>query len=372
MCYVNDSMNYQAVCFMLDFLGVKMSQHILRCYFCGVVLLVIFYGGFLYTSTQLTHCHCYNSKIISAHNPVTRDTIKPTVKDVIPSTSNTVPPTHDDTHSTPSHVTATLKQKKYHQTPKSNASASTSPPTHDDIHSTPSHTTATPKQDKDQTPKSSASAGTSPPTKQPEDNPNDSALTSKTVDVKKLAKVVAGKISNITLPQLDEIVNTFGLINFTFSKQFKVEFVKCPAKLILQKCSKNGGGLHIPMHFQTCKNMTFKKDGDSVAFISPPGSGNSWIRQLLETTTGIYTGSRYCDPSYVHIAGMMGEGINTNNVLVVKNHDPPQNWNLPDKILFVVRNPFDAYVAEWNRYSLQKKSLEAHTGIVSHMEHSGK
>ena len=356
---------------MLGFLGVKMSRHILRYYFFGLIILVIFYGGFLYTGTQLTHCHCYDSEIISEHSPVTRDNIKPTVKDATPSTSDTGPPTHDDTHSTPSHTTATPKQDKDHQTPRSSASASTSPPTHDDTHSTPSHTTAPPKQDKNhQTPKSSVSEGTSPPTKQPENNANNNVLTSKTVDVKKLAKVVSGKISSLTVPQLDEIVKNFGLIDLNFSKQFKVEFVGCPVKMILQKSIKNGGGLHIPKHFQTCKNMTFKKDGDSVAFISPPGSGNSWVRQLLETTTGIYTGSIYCDSSYVHNAGMMGEGINTNNVLVIKNHDPPKNWNLPDKILFVVRNPFDAYVAEWNRFS-QDSSLEAHTGYVSHMERSG-
>ena len=312
----------------------------IRCYLFVAVLLAIIYVGLIYTNT---HCNCNNSgaimpmEITSQLDANACNTIKPTVKDATPSTSDTGPQTQDDTHSTPSQTTAAPKHNKDHETLKSNASASASPPT-----------------------------------KQIETGKASNNLSaSKTVDVKKLASISASKNpNNIDLPQLDEIVNTFGLIDLNSSKKLKVEFVKCPARLALKQSNdKHGGVLHIPKHFQTCKNMTFKKDGDSVALISTPGSGNSWVRQLLETTTGIYTGSIYCDSSYIHNAGMMGEGINTNNVLLFKIHDPPKNWNLPNKILFVVRNPFDAYVAEWNRVSFEQSNImQSHVSFVSHID----
>ena len=317
-----------------------MSQRT-RCYSFVIVLLTIL-GGFLYTCIYLAHRDLHDSavkvqwEITSENNPGTSDTIEPTVKDAKPSTSDTGPPTHDDTHSTPSHATVTAKPGKDHEAPKSIASANPTP-------------FIKYKQ---------IEAGKS----------NNNLSKSKTADAKRLAKILAStNPNNIALPQLDEILNTFGLIDLNSSKKLKVEFLKCSVRLVLQRSNnKHGGVLHIPKHFQTCKNMTFKRDGESVALISTPGSGNSWVRQLLETTTGIYTGSVFCDPSYVHNAGMMGEGIDTNNVLLFKIHEPPKNWNLPDKILFVVRNPFDAYVAEWNRASLeQSNGIKSHVGFVS-------
>ena len=38
-----------------------------------------------------------------------------------------------------------------------------------------------------------------------------------------------------------------------------------------------------------------------MALASFEGSGNSWVRQLLESATGIYTGSVYYDPAYVKV-----------------------------------------------------------------------
>ena len=77
---------------------------------------------------------------------------------------------------------------------------------------------------------------------------------------------------------------------------------------------------------------------------SYPGSGNTWIRQVLERVTGICTGdavqhtangvatsilfsisvymcagSIYCDRE-LWLSGMIGEGVNTSSVLVVKTH----------------------------------------------------
>jgi len=49
-------------------------------------------------------------------------------------------------------------------------------------------------------------------------------------------------------------------------------------------------------------------------------------------TNGIYTGAyKDCDSSYIN-AGMFGEGVCTNNVIVMTIHFPPPNWKLPTKL----------------------------------------
>jgi len=113
--------------------------------------------------------------------------------------------------------------------------------------------------------------------------------------------------------------------------------------------------------------MSFQKTGKSVALLSFPGSGNSWVRQLLETTTGIYTGSyQDCDITYI-TSGMIGESVYTDNVIAVKTHFPDHSakelsWLKTRHIIYIIRNPFDAVLAEWKRRAafLQQKNIEAH------------
>ena len=57
--------------------------------------------------------------------------------------------------------------------------------------------------------------------------------------------------------------------------------------------------------------MTFQSSGPIVALGSFPGSGNSWVHELLESATGIYI---VMDHNYV-AAGMIGEGVTTDNVI---------------------------------------------------------
>ena len=47
-----------------------------------------------------------------------------------------------------------------------------------------------------------------------------------------------------------------------------------------------------------CKERRFlDRKSPVVALVSSPGSGNTWLRYLLEQATGIFTGSVYCDHS---------------------------------------------------------------------------
>nr|XP_026696645.1 WSC domain-containing protein 2-like [Ciona intestinalis] len=101
-----------------------------------------------------------------------------------------------------------------------------------------------------------------------------------------------------------------------------------------------------------------------VALVSHPGSGNSWLRYLLEGASGIYTGSIYKDPG-VFKSGMFGEGDNptSRRTLVVKAH-PSHEYLINitasfDKIVLLIRNPYEAFVAEFNR-----KMTKDHTGFA--------
>ena len=97
-----------------------------------------------------------------------------------------------------------------------------------------------------------------------------------------------------------------------------------------------------------------------IALASFPGSGNTWIRGMLESATGVCTGFAFCDVS-MRVKGFAGESIASSAVLAVKTHAFSPSWEgEPDRAgtrrklrfhsaIFVVRNPFQALVSEWNR-----------------------
>lgn len=99
---------------------------------------------------------------------------------------------------------------------------------------------------------------------------------------------------------------------------------------------------------------------EPVALLSHPGSGNTWLRVLLEKTTGICTGAIYCDVD-LRAQGFVGEGVRGASVIAVKSHDSSAPWEESSacdgdtdrfcygSAILLVRNPYDAFVAEWNR-----------------------
>ena len=113
-----------------------------------------------------------------------------------------------------------------------------------------------------------------------------------------------------------------------------------------------------------------------VALASFPGSGNTWVRTLLEKATGICSGSYTCDMS-LRYAGFTGEGIQSPNVVVVKTHQVAPHWGdgrssvKVSSAIVLVRNPLDALVSDWNRHvanGFQVKTV--HLG--THTEKAGK
>lgn len=88
-----------------------------------------------------------------------------------------------------------------------------------------------------------------------------------------------------------------------------------------------------------------------VALASFPGSGNTWLRYLLQQATGIYTGSVYKDYGLLK-NGFPAENVMNGSVLVVKTHEwgPIARRNFAKAIL-LVRAPGPAIQAEFNRQS---------------------
>ena len=167
------------------------------------------------------------------------------------------------------------------------------------------------------------------------------------------------------------------------------EFLGHTEKVAMKSCMKtvaketqvNLENLKDNVHENDC-NFMDGRGRHPVALISPEGSGNTWVRGLLEKATGICTGFLFCD--YVmRMKGFIGENVKSGSVLVVKTHTHEPQWfgvkyKQPKRFeayygaaIFIVRNPYDALVAEWNRRVTNNflivKHLphnESHTNVV--------
>ena len=162
-------------------------------------------------------------------------------------------------------------------------------------------------------------------------------------------------IQSLSPLQIEDLIRNIGVDNLT-SEISRKQFLSCSRASILRNSPAR-----IPPSHQHCKKMSFKSSGPVIALGSVTGSGNSWVRQLLESATGVYTGSVYCDKSYIE-AGMIGEGVTTENVIAIKTHDWPyaaKQLINHDKAIYIVRSPFGSILSEHNRYlvGVYKKKL---------------
>ena len=160
-------------------------------------------------------------------------------------------------------------------------------------------------------------------------------------------------VNSLSSSQVKYMVTQMLGVNNLTSRKAQEQFIECAGTKILKELdlSQLNSSIPIPASQQHCKQMSFKSSGPIVALASYPGSGNSWVRQLLESATGINTGAVYCDSAFVK-AGMIGEGVQTNNVLAIKLHQGPFDANRlvnNEKAIYIVRSPFGAILAENNR-----------------------
>ena len=86
--------------------------------------------------------------------------------------------------------------------------------------------------------------------------------------------------------------------------------------------------------------------GPMTGLWSFPGSGNTWMRHLIQLSTGYVTGSEYLENS---MGGFPGEHITNGSAIVVKSHLLRENANMYDRAILIIRNPLDSFIAESNR-----------------------
>jgi hypothetical protein len=133
--------------------------------------------------------------------------------------------------------------------------------------------------------------------------------------------------------------------------------------------------IHVPFTKPTCRFVkVWGNSRRAVALNSQEGSGNTWLRGLLEKATGICTGFYGCD--YEMMArGFLGEGVKTASVLVVKTHVHIPQWfderravmyeGSYGSAVFLIRNPARGVIAEWSRLcTAAHHSLNSHTSTI--------
>lgn len=92
-----------------------------------------------------------------------------------------------------------------------------------------------------------------------------------------------------------------------------------------------------------CSELTWQTppSPDVVALVSYPGSGNTWLRYLLQQVTGVVTGSIYMDYG-LRVHGFPAENVTDGSVLVVKTHAVPMDSDKFKSAILLIRNPRDA------------------------------
>ncbi|ODM99376.1 WSC domain-containing protein 1 [Orchesella cincta] len=143
---------------------------------------------------------------------------------------------------------------------------------------------------------------------------------------------------------------------------------------ILDRIGHNGGKLSKEVYTypwirdEQCKTFTVqfaRKDNFKPrALVSFPGSGNSWLRYMIECASGYFTGSVY-DDKELFTAGLLGEfrPPNDGSTIVQKtHHDTIYNMSSRQRKAYIklselmfgyrglllIRNPYDALVSYWN------------------------
>merc|ERR1711935_236777 len=113
-----------------------------------------------------------------------------------------------------------------------------------------------------------------------------------------------------------------------------------------------------------------KNELELVMLASFPGSGNTWVRLLLEDASGFYTGSVYTDKSLGR-SGFIGEyeDKRAKNTIAVKCHgfNGLVSKGEAQGVILLIRNPYDAILAEWNRRRSPKPTEngeDTHTGMA--------
>ena len=105
------------------------------------------------------------------------------------------------------------------------------------------------------------------------------------------------------------------------------------------------------------------------ALVSYPGSGNTWLRVLIEAATGVFTGSIYEDEDIID-RGHLGEQVDFRDgtTILQKAHAVyPMNISklFGGKGVLLIRNPYKALISSWNYASTHSHIRSTNTEVGS-------
>ena len=115
---------------------------------------------------------------------------------------------------------------------------------------------------------------------------------------------------------------------------------------MLQDYTRNRGS-RASCKLKYVKLHTYMRYMKATALVSFPRSGNTWVRVLVEKSTGYRTSSIYCDP---HLRVLQAE-CNRQNSFLIKTHEIAAHTTIRgqqkayDQFIYLVRNPFDAILS---------------------------
>ncbi|CAL4082343.1 unnamed protein product, partial [Meganyctiphanes norvegica] len=111
----------------------------------------------------------------------------------------------------------------------------------------------------------------------------------------------------------------------------------------------SGQGAHLP-RCQPLRELRYRfPPGPTTALVSFPGSGNTWLRHLLQQVTGYFTGSVYKDKILMK-NGFPAESVCNGSVIAVKTHEwGPKHRNKFNRAILMLRDPYLSIQAEFNR-----------------------
>ena len=107
-----------------------------------------------------------------------------------------------------------------------------------------------------------------------------------------------------------------------------------------------------------CSKMSFvTRPRHRVSLVSVPGSGNTWLRYLVEKASGFFTGSMYEDKKIFN-EGFLGE-FGQSGCVLIKDHMWENQLSTFNASVLLIRDPYESLVSEFHHMETSD-----HLGVV--------
>ena len=143
----------------------------------------------------------------------------------------------------------------------------------------------------------------------------------------------------------------------SFSERDGLQYLDHTSLSHYYQCSPSTNPL-LPTHIdKQCHKRSFLSQRQPLtALVSFHGSGNTWVRYLLEQATGIFTGSIYCDGVLKVTCLSLIIPINRGKVLghvLLIHFEPPQEDNLSTKDKSIILSPINvSFIRSFHHLSI--------------------